>query len=94
MCLCGCAIILCTFISEFISDTPSPSPSQHKQNVNINTTILGLKKLDSTNQKTFIHNSPAGKVTVAVIVDSLNIDDVASSPIIQAFADAIYGYTS
>ncbi|XP_057305908.1 dnaJ homolog subfamily C member 16-like isoform X1 [Hydractinia symbiolongicarpus] len=80
--------------SEFISDTPSPSPSQHKRNVNSNTTILGLKKLDSTNQKTFIHNSPAGKVTVAVIVDSLNIDDVASSPIIQAFADAIYGYTS
>ena len=55
--------------------------------------MLGIMKLHPKNEKQYIMNSPPGQITIVLLIDESNINEVAASPIMQAFADAIYGYT-
>ena len=59
----------------------------------MNTTVLGIMKLHPKKEKQYIMNSPPGQITVVLLIDESNINEVTASPIMQAFADAIYGYT-
>lgn len=59
----------------------------------ISTTVLSLRKFGYETQTELLHDSLAGCITVAVLVDVIDIDGVAQSPIIQAFSDITSPYS-
>lgn len=82
------------FCSEFLDSSrqaeehlPTHTTSE------VSTTVLGIMKLHPKNEKQYIMNSPPGQITIVLLIDESNVNEVAASPIMQAFADAIYGYT-
>jgi len=56
-------------------------------------TILGLQRLCKTTQKALLTEAPPGQMTIILLVEGTNVDEVTTSPITQAFSDAIFGYT-
>lgn len=80
-----------TYLANKSDDDKLP---QHVNTSNTSTDVLGLEKLNVKSQRRFIHEAKPGKITVSIIVDTADIDHVTSSPIIQAFADVIFHYTS
>ena len=52
-----------------------------------NTNILNLRKLDFKNHKDMIDNLANGCFTVAVLIDTSNLEEVVASPVIQKFSD-------
>ncbi|XP_012556009.1 dnaJ homolog subfamily C member 16 isoform X1 [Hydra vulgaris] len=88
--------ILIGFVLPFISDYVSTTPEDKYPRRNLdneNTCVLGLEKLWHKTQKTFINDARPGQFCVAVVLDAFSAEEVASSPIAQAFADAIYNFT-
>ena len=82
------------FCSEFLDSSRQAEEHLPTHTVSeVNTTVLGIMKLYPKNEKQYIMNSPPGQITVLLLIDESNINEVAASPIMQAFSDAIYGYT-
>lgn len=82
------------FCSEFLDSSRQAEEHLPIHTVSeVNTTVLGIMKLHPKNEKQYIMNSPPGQITVLLLIDESNINEVAASPIMQAFSDAIYGYT-
>ena len=80
------------YFSEYLSTLNEDKAPRHTSSSE-NTCVLGLDKLWHKTQKTFINDARPGQFCVAVVLDVSSAEEVASSPIAQAFADAIYNFT-
>eukprot|EP00111_Clytia_hemisphaerica_P005350 TCONS_00015466-protein len=75
------------FVSEVGGDDKKTVHDLPRYTTGKNTTVLGLTKLDFKSQKELIHNLPNGHLTVTILIDTSDLDEVVASPLIQNFSD-------
>ena len=51
-------------------------------------------QLNRSTEHALLKGAPAGQLTVVLLLDVTNGDEAAASPIMQAFADVIYRYST
>ncbi|KAM7439612.1 DnaJ molecular chaperone y domain [Porites harrisoni] len=93
--LCGIGVII--FFSILLPDASESLDRVHKSSKrNSGTpesdTILGLPRLDPSNERTLVSKAPPGHVTFTLLVDALNAHEAVKSPLIQAFKDVVHPY--
>lgn len=57
-----------------------------------NSTVLGLVRLDPSNERSLVSEAPPGRITFALLVDAENVQEAVKSPLISAFSEVVHNY--
>ncbi|XP_068753593.1 dnaJ homolog subfamily C member 16-like [Montipora capricornis] len=94
--LFGLGIIL--FFNAFVPSASESLDRVHKTSKKSHSpppqsnTVLGVVRLDPSNEHSLVSEAPPGHMTFALLVDEESVQEAVNSPLIQAFSDVVNPY--